>query len=110
MKFIYLFLITAFLFGCDSNTSTDNSAPSKGEPRELTTAERCANVGIKEFMSNYPSHLGVELHSYTITEEKPAGEGAQPYGINVSFDMDYTFSGNRMKQNYSKFCKIDYGY
>lgn len=95
------------LTGC--NDSPSNEEVSK--PRALTTAEKCANVGIKEHLSNYPSHLGLKLHSYEITNEDFVGGGGdKPYAITVHFVMDFTFNGQRMQTPYSKFCTINHGY
>lgn len=110
VKTVIIFGIIFFsLTGCnDSPTNDEESKPSK--PVELTMAEKCANVGINEHLSNYPSQLGLELHSYKITDEEPVGSGDKPHGVTVYFVMDFTFNGQRMQTPYAKFCTINYGY
>jgi hypothetical protein len=98
MKFVYVILVTTLLFGCDS------------KPKELTMAEKCANVGMREFLRGYPSNLGLELHSYSISEEKYVGGSSKPSGLTVFYEIDFTFNGQRMQQRLSKYCDINYGY
>lgn len=109
-KSVKIVIISGIIFF--SLTGCNDTPPKEEEskPVELTMAEKCANVGISEHLSNYPSHLGLELHSYKITNEESVGSGDNPYGITVYFVMDFTFRGQRMQTPYSKFCTIDYGY